>query len=795
MKLFIRQSLMAMAVLLGSTGMTKAADGDTFTAKSTEGIEMTFKVISEADKTCQLGNGYDICLTDNTVAGSMTIPASPNGYLVTMIGKKAFYMECTSLTTVSLPSTVKIIGDYAFYGCSALTSVTLPDGLEEIGHDAFGETGLTSIALPASLTYIGSGAFSFSQLTEVTIPGSVTTLFSGAFSNCEKLVKATIGEGITVIPSSLFSYCVSLTTVSLPLTLRTIEHSAFSSTESLTELKVPEGVTAIYEATFYNSSLKKIWLPSTLTTMKKVFQGCNVEEAVIAEGATDISYWFQDCTQLKSISIPASVTTMTETFNGCTSLEKITVAAGNKTFDSRDDCNAVIETATNTLVRACRTTNIPATVTAIGDYAYNGVTGLGDFDLPKQVTKIGNYAFCASDLSTINLHNNLQSIGVCAFQETQLTSVALPDNLEYLSSGVLNSCKKLEHVTLGKNLKGIPTGTFADCSALKELEIPDGMIYISRNAFYKSGIENLFIPASVTSIFESAFENCHNIKEMVIEGSDDLVVYKYGFYGSWMDHLTFLTTYYTIQGCGQSAFQPKKISFQAYYTENIRYGSSVIHADSYDPFIGIRDEWTPYFGSHDNYAVPEGLEAYIVTGVSDGKAQLKKVSSINRDQGVLLHLVDCTKATATIKASRGDVLRYEAVTLDDSQVTDYSCENLLVVPPHNASAYNSDENIVQFLFNGEVFKQTELDTAIGMKAYFEASKVDYGKYDTLSLSVASIAVKGDADGNGKVEPADITFIEDLILKGKFSSQADVNKDKKVNAADIVEVVKIIKAYK
>ena len=115
----------------------RAADGDTFTAKSTEGIEMTFKVISEADKTCQLGNGYDICLTDNTVAGSMTIPAKPNGYLVTMIGQKAFYMECTSLTAVSLPSTVKIISDYAFYGCTALTSVTLSKGLQSVGFAAF----------------------------------------------------------------------------------------------------------------------------------------------------------------------------------------------------------------------------------------------------------------------------------------------------------------------------------------------------------------------------------------------------------------------------------------------------------------------------------------------------------------------------------------------------------------------------------------------------------------------------------------------------------------------------------
>ena len=784
---------MAVAVLVSGTGMMKAADGDTFTAKSTEGIEMTFKVISEADKTCQLGNGYDICLTDNTIAGPMTIPAKPNGYQVTTVGARAFY-ECKQITKVIVPTGVTTLCDYAFYDCTALTSVTLPDGLEEIDNWAFEYAGLTSITLPSTLTKIGFSAFSQCPLTEVTIPSHVTKIHGSTFSLCRDLVKVTFGEGITAIPYQMFSGCECLTTVILPSTLKTIEEYAFWSTESLTELTVPEGVTAIDKGTFCNSGLKKITLPSTLTEMKEAFERCALEEAVISEGATDISYWFQNCEYLKSISIPSTVTTMTETFDGCANLETIVVAKGNAKYDSRDNCNAIIETATNTLVRGCRNTKIPATVTAIGNSAYCGVTGLGDFDLPEQVTKIGNYAFDASDLSSITI-DHLTDIGSYAFRGTQLTTIALPDNLERFAAGLFVGCKKLEQVTLGKKMRGIDTQMFSGCSALKEMELPDGMVYISNYAFYESGIENIFIPASVISIGEKAFMNCHNIKEMVIEGSNELVAYEKCFYGSWMDHLTFLTTFLSMHGCGREAFQPKTISFQAYYTGGIQYGSSVIHANNYDPFIGVRDEWTPYCGSHDNFAVPEGLEAYIVTGVSEGKAQLKKVNSINRDQGVLLHLVDRSKATATIKASLGDLLRFEAVALEDSEVEDYSGENLLVVPPDNANAYNSDENIVQFLYNGDVFKQTQLDTAVALSAYFEVSKADYGKYDTLSLSVASIAVKGDADGNGKVEPADVTFIEDLIFKGKYTSQADVNKDKKVNAADIVEVVKIINKSK
>ena len=94
MKQFVRQSLMAVAVLVSGTGMMKAADGDTFTAKSTEGIEMTFKVISEADKTCQVGDGSKACLTDPyNGEGTLTIPEKPNGYQVTTVGDKAYHME------------------------------------------------------------------------------------------------------------------------------------------------------------------------------------------------------------------------------------------------------------------------------------------------------------------------------------------------------------------------------------------------------------------------------------------------------------------------------------------------------------------------------------------------------------------------------------------------------------------------------------------------------------------------------------------------------------------------------
>ena len=155
MKLFIRQSLMAVAVLMGSTGMMKAADGDTFTAKSTEGLQLTFKVISESVKTCQLGDGVDICIFEPYASSTreiktLTIPDTPNGYKVTTIGRKALY-DVQWLTRIVIPQTVTVLADKAFcisYGnYDNLEEMILPDGLTTIGERCFSNRHLKGICV------------------------------------------------------------------------------------------------------------------------------------------------------------------------------------------------------------------------------------------------------------------------------------------------------------------------------------------------------------------------------------------------------------------------------------------------------------------------------------------------------------------------------------------------------------------------------------------------------------------------------------------------------------------------
>ena len=129
------------------------------------------------------------------------------------------------------------------------------------------------------------------------------------------------------------------------------------------------------------------------------------------------SYAFALCNSLTSVTIPNSVTSIGEyVFNDCTNLTSLIVSEDNNNYDSRNNCNAIIETATNTLIFVCKNTVIPNSVTGIGNGAFCGSAGLSSMTIPNNVTSIGKGAFASYiSLSSMTIPISITSIGNGAF--------------------------------------------------------------------------------------------------------------------------------------------------------------------------------------------------------------------------------------------------------------------------------------------------------------------------------------------------------------------------------------------
>ncbi len=400
---------------------------------------------------------------DGLYTGDVAIPPKvkdPDGgqeYAVTAIGKWAFY-NCKALTSVRLPDGLTEIGQCAFTLSDALASIHLPDGLISILGDAFyGCDKLTSIDLPDGLTSIGKQAFIYCNgLTSIDIPGSVTAIGQRAFLECDALASVNIGEGVTRIGSYAFCYCPKLAKVKLPSTLKVIEEGAFMN----------------------DSVLADIDLPGKLDSIGNVA--------------------FVECHSLPPIHIPASVTYIHEgAFYNCKALTEYSVDEANTAYSSAD---GVLYDKDKTTLLAFPITQtsveIPATVTRLADYAF-AHSKLTSLTLPAGLTEIGMGALenCAhleslrvaegsksfavadgtlydKDMRTIiffhpkrtsvSIPATVRRIGTYAFAHTSLTEIDIPDGVETIEHDAFQMAHQLSFVSIGKGIREIGDAAFLE---------------------------------------------------------------------------------------------------------------------------------------------------------------------------------------------------------------------------------------------------------------------------------------------------------------------------------------------
>ena len=261
-----------------------------------------------------------------------------------------------------------------------------------------------------SVTSIGQGAFrGCSGLTSVIIPESVTSIGEMAFYGCRGLTSVTIGNSVTSIGNYAFCYCSGLTSVTIQNSVTSIGRGVFYGCSGLMSVTIPNSVTSIGEYAFYGcSGLTSVTIPNSVTSIGELA--------------------FYGCTGLTSVTNPASATSIGNSiFSNCSGLTSIVVDKGNKNYDSRDNCNAIIETATNTLITGCNSTIIPESVTSIGNYAFNCCSGLTSVTIPESVTSIGWYAFlgCSGLTSVTCLAPNPPKCGNSALTDIDKSKCTL----------------------------------------------------------------------------------------------------------------------------------------------------------------------------------------------------------------------------------------------------------------------------------------------------------------------------------------------------------------------------------
>lgn len=324
-----------------------------------------------------------------------------------------------NITSSVYPYTVEVTKNISNNGDNyeGYTSITIPKSVLHngvkyqvtgIGKEAFLYTFVSEFTIPETVKYIAFNAFGGSfELTSIEIPNSVTDIGSAAFTCSHKLTSVTLGKGVTTIGSLAFMGCRELQSINIPASVSTISALAFYDCPKIIDITLSNSLIEIGDQAFSYTNITSIEIPKSVTIL----------------GLNPFSY------------IP--------------SLTKLSVKKGHPLFNSDPNSNAIIETATNTLVAGCRYSIVPNTITVVGKAAFMGCKGRTELSLPNSVKTINDSAyFDCIDLKSIDIPNSVTTIGSEAFSWcTSATSLTIGENVNSIGGRAFWGCEKIKTVT------------------------------------------------------------------------------------------------------------------------------------------------------------------------------------------------------------------------------------------------------------------------------------------------------------------------------------------------------------
>lgn len=409
---------------------TKTEDGYRHTSCTMCGTQVDYEVLPATGSIGLLytlnsdGKGYSVSIGTSKDT-EIVILSQYNGKPVTHIADNGF-LNCDRIVSVSIPNSIKVIGNYAFGHCASLSDVTIPN----------------------SVTTIGEYAFRYcTAITSINIPNSVKTIGDYAFRYCTSLSDLTIGTGVTSIGDYAFYKCVSLESVTIPSNVSNIEWAVFAECASLVDITV-EASNKNYKSINGNLYTKDE------KTLIQYAMGKPETEFSIPQGVTHIDdYAFRGCATLVNVNIPSTVTYIgSGAFYNCTSLASVVIPNG---------------------------------VTSIGHSVFRNCTSLVSVQIPNSVKSIGSSAFykCIS-LVNITIPNSVQSIGSSAFYKcSSLESIEIPNSVKSIGDYAFYKCLALESVKLGNGITKIDNYTFYHCTSLVNVELASSVTTIGDYVF------------------------------------------------------------------------------------------------------------------------------------------------------------------------------------------------------------------------------------------------------------------------------------------------------------------------
>jgi len=332
----------------------------------------------------------------------------------------------------------------------------------------------------------------------VTVIGHV----NGYDAQGDLIIPASVSYGgndyaVTVIGNTAFMYCFYLTSLSLPNSIITIDEGAFSYCSGFTgDLVIPNSVVTIGASAFFTCY---------------AFDG----DLILGSGVTTIGGWaFNDCAGLTGVlNIPSNVESIGEDAFVYCNFSGMVVDADNPNYDSRDNCNAIIVTSTNELAFGCKNTIIPNDVTAIGNNAFKGITGMTTLNIPNSVASIGNnaFAFCFDLTGDLIIPNSVKTIGESAFFQCEGLNgkLVIGESVNYIGDWAFRKCSHvMETVSLattpaelGNDLGGMVFGEYG----VPVLTVPCGCIEAYQNSAW-------YDPIGLVGFFE-IIEDCSAVSE------------------------------------------------------------------------------------------------------------------------------------------------------------------------------------------------------------------------------------------------------------------------------------------